>query len=45
VGLMLVAWLHWHCGVSQATAVESVSSALGVTLNEVSSLTMGCCLC
>jgi hypothetical protein len=36
VGLMLVAWLHWHCGVSQATAVESVSQALGVTLNEVS---------
>jgi hypothetical protein len=36
VGLMLVAWLQWHCGVSQATAVESVSRALGVTLNEVS---------
>jgi hypothetical protein len=35
VGLMLVAWLHWHCGVSQATAVESVSQALGVNLNEV----------
>jgi hypothetical protein len=40
VGLMLVAWLHWHCGVSQATAIESVSQALGVTLNEV-----GCFAC